>query len=163
MVLRPPKIEDAQELHDSLSDDVVKWLALIPRFSVEDARNAISKIENSKNETYTFHIELKENKKMIGVMMINSIDAKKNSGKIVYWINRKYQNKGFATEALKEIIRFCRKDLELCRIEADIFADNEKSIRVVKKLGFHLDRTKEEPVKCLSTGKLHECAVYVLS
>ena len=46
-----------------------------------------------------------------------------------------HSGKGYATEAVQELIRFCFEDLGLRRVTANCFADNEASWRLMERLG----------------------------
>lgn len=49
-----------------------------------------------------------------------------------------YTGHGYATEAVAELVRICFQDLDLRRVRADCFADNEPSWRLMERL--HLRR-----------------------
>ena len=52
------------------------------------------------------------------------------------WINDPaYGGHGYATEAVRELMRVCFEDLRLRRIVANCFADNESSWRLMERLG----------------------------
>lgn len=53
-----------------------------------------------------------------------------------YVIGVKYQNKGYGTEACRAIIDYGINNLGLKEIKVNIDRDNEKSIRLAKRLGF---------------------------
>ncbi len=55
---------------------------------------------------------------------------------VVYRFSKDYWNKGFATEAVKEVTRFGFDDLLLHRIEATVLPENTGSIRVLFKNGY---------------------------
>lgn len=54
-----------------------------------------------------------------------------------YKIAEKHTRKGYMSEALFEVIRYAFDDLDLHRIEANIMPDNEASLALVRKFGFH--------------------------
>ncbi|WP_167133331.1 GNAT family N-acetyltransferase [Paramicrobacterium chengjingii] len=45
------------------------------------------------------------------------------------------QGRGFAREAMREVLRLCFVDLELRRVTAECYADNEPSWRLMERLG----------------------------
>jgi ribosomal-protein-alanine N-acetyltransferase len=53
-----------------------------------------------------------------------------------YRLDRDYINQGYTTEALGELIRIAFHEMSLHRIEANIMPRNQRSLRVVEKLGF---------------------------
>jgi [ribosomal protein S5]-alanine N-acetyltransferase len=56
-----------------------------------------------------------------------------------YGLGETHQGKGFMTEGLKAAIRFVFDDLNLHRISANYVPTNERSGRVLKKLGFQVE------------------------
>jgi diamine N-acetyltransferase len=61
------------------------------------------------------------------------------------------RSRGFATSALNLMVRYCFEKLGLHQIYANILTDNEVSMKLFSKAGFHLIGTKKEWVR---DGKL---------
>ena len=61
-----------------------------------------------------------------------------------YHILPEYHNKGFTTEAFKELLRFAFEDNSVYRIEAGCFAENRASERVMQKCGMIRESYKKE-------------------
>ena len=59
-----------------------------------------------------------------------------NSASIGYWLGEEYSNKGFMTEALKGIIHYSNKTLNVTRLEAATLPNNAASRRVLEKCEF---------------------------
>ena len=87
-------------------------------------------------------IALKGNTNIIGTIGFNNF-VKNHRANIGYDLQTEYWNKGYVTEALKTIIDFGFKQLEINRIEAEVMIGNSASERVLDKLGF----TKEGILK----------------
>ena len=64
-----------------------------------------------------------------------------------YWIGTRWWNRGFATEAARAIIRYGFDDLGLHRIEAEHFARNPASGRVMLKCGMRYEGRSLQAVK----------------
>lgn len=47
---------------------------------------------------------------------------------------------GYATEAVRELIRICFEDLGLRRVTANCFADNEASWRLMERVGMRREQ-----------------------
>ena len=58
-----------------------------------------------------------------------------------YYVGEEFNGQGFATEALKQVVRFAFEEARLHRIEAGIMDHNERSKRVVEKAGFRREGT----------------------
>ena len=79
------------------------------RHSLKDIKNFISKKNKSKNELL-FGIFLKKNKSHIGNIKLGPINFIHKHAEISYFIGeKKLWGKGYATKAIKEIIKIARK------------------------------------------------------
>lgn len=56
-----------------------------------------------------------------------------------YHLDKEYTGKGYMTEALKGSMAFVFDEYKMHRIEAFILPENEKSINLVKRVGFHYE------------------------
>lgn len=56
---------------------------------------------------------------------------------IGYFLDGKYNGKGYATKAVKLAVDYAFNELELHRIEAGVMPNNKASIRVLEKAVFH--------------------------
>ncbi|HEY5455615.1 MAG TPA: GNAT family protein [Acidothermaceae bacterium] len=66
-----------------------------------------------------------------------------NSAYLGYWIARQFAGRGIMPTALAMVIDHCFGDAGLHRVEANIRPENAASRRVVEKLGFRLEGTRE--------------------
>ncbi len=57
------------------------------------------------------------------------------SGTIGYWMSRQQAGRGYTPEAVVAVLRYAFEELHLHRIEIAIVPRNDKSLRVVEKLG----------------------------
>lgn len=74
---------------------------------------------------------------IIGTVSIREIKRLyRQSCLIGYKLGEKYFHQGYATEALREIIRIVFDELRLHRITAQVMTDNDASIRLMERLGF---------------------------
>ncbi len=85
---------------------------------------------------YDWAIILKKDKKMIGTCGIPNLKVKENTAEIGYIINKKYWNRGYATEVVSRLLKFIFEDLNLQKAEAYCFMGNDASERVLHKAGF---------------------------
>ncbi len=86
---------------------------------------------------FRYYLTMKGSDKIIGTVCIGSIAyGSVKSGTLSYKIDKDYQGKGLATEAVKEVINFAFNILKLHRINAEVMPRNAKSLRIMEKLGF---------------------------
>jgi RimJ/RimL family protein N-acetyltransferase len=93
-------------------------------------------IERSKNQIF-LAVELKAENKVVGHIYFNKIDPKNLlTYEVGYIFNKKYQGKGFATEAIQKYIlyQFSRKNIH--KIIAHCSPKNVKSWKLLERLKF---------------------------
>lgn len=90
-----------------------------------------------KCEEFRFWIQEKGSDEIIGTVCISSIlFGSVKSCFLSYKIAQDMQGKGYATEAVKEVINFAFTVLQLHRVESYVMPRNKQSIRVMEKLEF---------------------------
>jgi len=75
------------------------------------------------------------------------LDAEHGLGKLGYLIGHSYWNKGYATEATRELLRYGFGELRLNRVYAEVFAGNDASSRVLTKCGMRLEGRLRQHVR----------------
>lgn len=68
--------------------------------------------------------------------LIPQYDVYRINAEIGYWIGEPYWGKGYATEAVRLLIKFAFEELDLLRIYAKIYEYNIGSMKVLEKTGF---------------------------
>lgn len=81
-------------------------------------------------------IEEKETKQSIGMIDLFDFNPQHKRAGIGILIEPKFQNKGFASEALQLLIKYCFSFLQLHQLYANITADNKNSIQLFTKFNF---------------------------
>ncbi|WP_367949319.1 GNAT family N-acetyltransferase [Bacillus sp. FJAT-29790] len=88
----------------------------------------------------------KESKKVIGNCAFIGWSNKHSKAEFGYVLNKAYWGKGFATEALNELIRFGFDVIHLNRIEGVCDIDNVGSEKVMLKAGMKYEGTLRKNV-----------------
>ena len=94
--------------------------------------------------SYIFCIELIETNQFIGLIALNLGKLNYKIAEAWYKINPAYWQKGYATEALAELLKFGFTTLGLHRIEAGCAVENKASIRVLEKVGMTREGRKRK-------------------
>ncbi|QCJ42113.1 GNAT family N-acetyltransferase [Bacillus sp. S3] len=81
-------------------------------------------------------IKLKENQRIIGTVGLNVLHLKNKRAEIGYELHPSFWRMGYASEAIKEVLQFSFNQLELNRIGAVVYPENEASVNLLLKLGF---------------------------
>jgi len=92
-------------------------------------------------EFYDWAVVCREDNKMIGTCGFTRLNSEHNSAEIGYVLNPDYWGMGLAAEAASAILRFGFVDLRLYRIEAKYMLGNERSRRVMEKIGMTYEGT----------------------
>ncbi len=109
------------------------------RYSIqtrEMIKEFISNQSGNKN-SHLFAICLKDNDLHIGNIKLGPIEFIHGRGDLSYLIGRKeLWGKGYASEAVKLILGFAKKVLNLYKVDASVYEDNIGSYRVLLNNGF---------------------------
>ena len=89
------------------------------------------------------------------------LTATKAQAELGYWIGVPYWNRGFATEAVQEVLDFGFGTLELTRIQAHHLAHNPASGRVMAKAGLRREGFGAQTL--LKDGRLHDVVFHGMS
>jgi RimJ/RimL family protein N-acetyltransferase len=139
--IRPVNIKDDKSIFKYRSDpETHRYLSLIPK-TVEDVSDFINRTSSEINVPGTWFqfviIEL-DSDILIGDIGIHFLetDSENMQAEIGYTLDKNYRGKGYATEALTEIIDYLINDLNKHRIIASIDPTNTDSIRLIERLRF---------------------------
>ena len=102
--------------------------------TIEEERKYIEKV---KEGDIIFFIIRKEDDKLIGSIGLHNIDNINRSATLGIFIGDKSgRNKGFGTEAIRLLLEYGFKYLNLNNINLDVMEFNERAIACYKKCGF---------------------------
>lgn len=79
--------------------------------------------------------------KSIGVITVYFYKPLHKKAEVGFWILPQYWNRGYATEALQEVIRYWKEEKQLHRMEAFVETGNNSSARILSKTGFKKEGT----------------------
>ncbi len=94
--------------------------------------------------SYVFCITLTKTAQFVGLIAMQSGKANFKSAEVWYKMHPAFWRQGYATEALKEIMRFGFVDAGLHRIEAGCAVENSASIKVLEKAGLTREGRKRK-------------------
>jgi [ribosomal protein S5]-alanine N-acetyltransferase len=129
----------ALSLFEILSlDEVTRYYGTDTFTSIEEAKKLIDMFQKNfyEKRSIRWGIVLKENNKFIGTLGLNGLQLKNKKAEIGYEIHPSYWRKGYTFEAIKEVLRYSYLELELNRIGAVVYLENEASSNLLEKLGF---------------------------
>jgi RimJ/RimL family protein N-acetyltransferase len=139
LILRPITAEDAEAIFGYRSNAIInQFQGWIPE-TVADVHDFIQdKIcaEIDQPDTW-FQLAIVKNDsgELIGDIGIHFLELDSLQVEIGFTLDWKHHGNGFATEALTEVMKFLFRKLNKHRVIASIDPRNEKSIKVVERLG----------------------------
>jgi len=142
LTLRQLVSEDATDIFSIYSDKTgMKYWSSLPFTQSQQATDLINNVTNwwQAGSSLCLGLEHKENQKIIGTISLFSFNEESRRAEIGYILSSAYWQGGIMTEALKGVLEFVFKDLNLNRLEADIDPDNLASAKLLQKLGFQLE------------------------
>lgn len=150
LVLRRIRHADAADMYTySRRADVTRYLLWTPHPSLDHTRQYISYLQEQyrSGTLYDWAITLAESGKMIGTAGFTAVNTDHDSAEVGYVLNPDFQNRGYATEALRLVLDFGFRVMKLHRIEARCFESNFASRRVMEKCGMSYEGTARDGMK----------------
>jgi RimJ/RimL family protein N-acetyltransferase len=116
--------------------------------SLEDTRAYRQRIIRQDPPRGMRHFAIhKKDGSFIGFGMLAFIDPYNRSCKLGITIGEKSEwGKGYAREALEAVIAYCFEQLNMNRVGSEIYAFNERSIRLFESLGFQREGVVRQAV-----------------
>ena len=144
LTIRPATVDDLEVIWSYRRlEEVTRWLTRAPA-TLEELR---PHLEDPTSLAKTLVIE--RDGEVIGELMLQIDDAwaqaeveKQASGvqaELGWVLHPDHAGHGYATEAVRELIRVCFEDLGLRRVTANCFADNGASARLMQRVGMRLE------------------------
>lgn len=146
LLLRPLESGDVDDILPYHSDpDSVRYIP----WDVRDREFVISWLERAEKYRSFRPAEPglllamveKASGRVIGQLNAKLVDEGNNTADVGYISHPKFRGQGFVHEALKALIHYLFSVENVHRVIADIDVRNEKSVRVVERLGFRREAT----------------------
>jgi len=164
LILRSIHTDDSEAIYSYRSDAKVnKYQGWIPE-RIEDVYEFIqNRVEAKINIPETWHqlvVIEKSSNRIIGDIGLHFLDKEKKQVELGFTLDKNFQRKGFANEAIQEVIRYLFTELNKHRIITSIDPDNLPSIKLVERLGF---RKEAYHIKSIfMNGKWVDDIIYAL-
>ena len=130
-----------QAMYMLLTDErVTEYFPVISIAGVEDIVPVIENFNTQyrQRKGIRWGIVLKETREFIGTIGFQHFIQGSKTG-VVYALHPDHWGRGYASEALQEMMRFGFEELEVRRIEAEVIPGNAGSERVLEKNGFNYE------------------------
>jgi len=137
--LRPPSEEDVAHVFSATRfagfNDGLQWDA--PETEAElRARYRENLRAWSRSQAHTFTVEHRSDARFLGrIALRHDRRAAAGAWELGYWIHPRAQGQGYATESSQTALAFAFTELEATSVSACAATFNQKSLRVLDKLG----------------------------
>ena len=147
LTLRRMMVLDTYDMYEyACRPDVTKYLTWFPHPDREYTREYLQYLGNrySAGMFYDWAVIYEPDCKMVGTCGFTAFNCTSDSAEVGYVLNPEYWGKGIATEALTRVLRFAFEELKLNRVEARFMEDNDRSRRVMEKVGMTFEGVLRE-------------------
>ncbi|MFD4816021.1 GNAT family N-acetyltransferase [Peribacillus butanolivorans] len=163
LILREITKEDAEGIFACFSNEnVTRYYGQETLESIEEAEKFVDFFSNNYNEKrgIRWGIEKKETKGIIGTIGFNAWLPKHKRAEIGYEIHPEQWGKGFASEAVSRVLTYGFDVMNLTRIGAVVFLNNEASNKLLTNIGFQKEGVLKKYM--YQNGVAHDTYVYSL-
>lgn len=139
LILREITMQDAVHIYQYLSmTEVTRYYGRENLESIEQAEEIVTLFDTNYRDKrgIRWGIVRKDTGQFIGTVGFHSWVPRHQRAEIGYEIHPDHWRKGYASEAIREVITFGQDTMELSRIGAVTFINNEASGQLLLKLGF---------------------------
>lgn len=164
LLIRAPRREDAVQCYEAVLhslESLRPWLPFAENKPELEGTEAVL-IEAAANfqlrKDLRLHFFSKETGEFIGSSGLHRINWEVRKFEIGYWVDHKFEGKGYVTEAVERITRFAFEELEANRVEIRCDPENVRSRAVAERLDFELEGILRND--SISKNKLRDTCVY---
>lgn len=161
LLLRPWREKDAEILQSIANHKSISKFTRVPYpYKLKDAKKFIrdSAKKRRKKEEFCFAIVIKNTNELIGSISLVKINWFYKWAEVGYWIGKDFRGNGFMSEAVRGLLDYGFKKINLNRIEINCFVENKASKRVIEKVGGVFEGKMRQ--KVFLRGKFYDLLVF---
>jgi [ribosomal protein S5]-alanine N-acetyltransferase len=144
LILREMLPSDAADVLTFRGDPIVQKYDDPPIHTVQEALDFIEEIRQKSvaQKSQAWGVALKESNRIIGLVGLWYWNHYHRRAEVGYGIAAAYWGQGIAQEAVKAVVRYGFEGMGLNRIYARTLVVNERSVRMLERLGFVREGTQ---------------------
>jgi ribosomal-protein-alanine N-acetyltransferase len=140
VTLHPVESDDAAFVHRVSNDENVWRTGFTPfprsRGDVE------SFVESTANDDGRIDFLAAVGGDRAGVVSLTDVDYRRSNADLGYWFAPEFHGEGYASEAVRRVVRYAVETLDLARIEAHVDVCNDPSVGLLESVGFVREGTR---------------------
>ena len=149
LMLRKETLEDAQLLHVGLGcdPDITRYTGWNPYATPEAAREKVVEDIRGYQASGCYAWIIQWGEAVVGTIGAYDYDPETSAIEIGYSIFKPYWGRGFASEAVGEVVRYLFEKERMQRIHAWCHGDHGASARVLEKAGLKLEGLRKQAMR----------------
>jgi ribosomal-protein-alanine N-acetyltransferase len=150
LILRGMKVSDAADMFDyARRPQVTEYLLWTSHGDIAHTREYLTYIGQRyrTGDFFDWAVVYRENGRMIGTCGFTSFDYQADAAEIGYVLNPDFGGQGLATEAVRRVLDFGFGQMALHRIEARFMQGNDRSLRLMERVGMTFEGWARESMK----------------
>ena len=158
LILRRYRIEDVDELYRRFGTDpeMVRYSGWNPYATPEMTLETVRRFIESYADEHSYSWVMDAEDNIVGT--IGAYDYKDDRIEAGFSVDRGWQGRGFATEALKKVLEYLLENEGISCVTAWCAAENIGSKRVLEKAGMQLVRTEKDSLSV--GGKTYDRLIF---
>ena len=147
LILRKMLVSDKEDVYAySCREDVTEFLTWSPHVGISYTQDYLRYIGQrySVGDYFDWAVVEKASGRVIGSCGFTRFDYPNDAGEIGYVFHPDFGGRGYATEAVAEVVRFGFVALKLHRIEARYIKGNDRSCKLMERLGMKFEGERRE-------------------
>lgn len=143
VALRPVQLEDWPRIHEwSQRPDVTQYQAWGPNTAAETRSFVEAAVLAASDRPQKRHaLTIVAGDLVVGLIEVTIRDSPEGVAEFGYAVHPDHWGQGFATAAARLALDYAFGSLQMVRVEATCDPTNAASVRVLEKIGMHLERT----------------------
>lgn len=165
---RPEDFEPSWEALKASVNEVGCWFSWANQLTPQEHHAHIEEGIQASKDIYTkdhlsFFVWDQKEEQLLGEIWYRVRDWPLRYFSIGYWFDTRHSGQGYATEALREMIRYAFDELRAQRIELDISEKNSKSLRVAQRANLICEGTLKNYSRNFITNEVCDSKLFALT
>lgn len=165
LTVRAPRFGDGAEMHEAVRESIdnlrpwMPWAQTLPSPEEDQERMRAERLSFLARENLMLLLFLKGTDTLVGSSGLHRINWQVPKFEIGYWVRRRFQGKGYISEAVVGITQFAFDVLGARRVEIRVDDRNKRSWRIPERLGFSLEAILQNDERDVD-GNLRNTRIY---